>query len=142
MPTPKEESEDLMNDLLPLAKRMLSEEGEFYPYAGLLRPNGDIVHIGAKIEGTDLPDSRSVIEVLTQKLKESIQSGDAKATAIVFDVRIVPPGKGEKTDAIQVSVDHAEGFSAEVFFPYSIEEERGVVFERTFAQKGGGTMFS
>ncbi len=131
-----------MNDLLPLAKRMLSEEGEFYPYAGLLHPSGDILHIGAKIEGTDHPDSRSVIETLTQKLKESARVGAAKATAIVFDVRIIPPGKSEKMDAIQVSVDHAEGFSAEVFFPYSIDDERGVVFGRTFAQKGDGVMFS
>jgi hypothetical protein len=140
MPTPKEESEALMNDLLPLAKRMLSDDGEFYPYAGLMRLGGDILHIGAKVEGTDHPDSRSVIELLTRKLKESVQAGEAKATAIVFDVRIVPPGKSEKMDAVQVSLDHAEGFSAEVFFPYSIEE-CGVVFQRTFTQKGDGTMF-
>jgi hypothetical protein len=141
MPTPKEESEALMNDLLPLAKRMLSEEGEFYPYGGLMRPSGEIVHIGAKIEGTSHPDSKSVIEVLTKKLKASAQASDAKATAIIFDVRIAPPGKSEKTDAIQVSLDHAEGFSAEVFFPYAIENERDVVFGRTFAQKGDGVMF-
>jgi len=142
MPTPKEETEMLMNDLLPLAKRMLTEEGELYPYGGILRPNGKIVHMGAKIEGTNHPDSKSLIELLTRNLKESAQTGAAKATAIVFDVRIVPPGKDETADAIQVSLDHADGYSAEVFFPYSVENKGELVLGRIFAQKGDGTMFA
>jgi hypothetical protein len=29
--TPKQEAEDLMNEMLPVAKRMLREHGEFFP---------------------------------------------------------------------------------------------------------------
>jgi hypothetical protein len=142
VPTPKEDSECLMKELLPFAKQMLSQEGEFYPYGGVLRPSGDIVHISASIEGNDHPDSQSLIEILTRKLKDSAQSGEAKATGMVFDVRITCPGEVGKSDAIQISLNHSGGFSADVFFPYSIEEPGKVVFKATFAQKGIGAMFT
>jgi hypothetical protein len=142
MPTPKEEAESLMNDLLPLAKRMLSEDAEFYPYGGFLRPTGEIVHVGATVKGAEHPKSKDVMKLLVQSLKERARSGAATATAIIFHVRIVPPGKKEKAETVQVSIDHVDGFSAEVFFPYVIENGREVVFGRTFAQKGDGAMFS
>lgn len=141
MPTPREESEALMNDLLPLAKRMLEEHGEFFPYAGFMRPGGEIVHVGGKIEGTERPGSESLIELLRSRLMANVLSGCCKATAIIFDVRVTPPGEVEKSDAIQVCVDHAAGFSAEVFLPYSISDASRLTFGQMFAQKGDGRMF-
>ena len=120
---------------------MLSEDGEFYPFGGFVRSTGEIVHVGAKVKGTEHPKSKALIELLLQSLRERALSGEAKATAIIFDVRIIPPGECEKTDAVQVSTGHTDGFPADVFFPYLIENGR-VLFGLTFAQKGDGAMFS
>jgi light-regulated signal transduction histidine kinase (bacteriophytochrome) len=139
--TPKQEAEELMNDLLPLAKRMLSEHGEFYPYGGYMDRIGKIVHVGAQLEGTNKPESRPLIEILRDDFRKLAALEKCKATAVIFDVRIMPPGAVEKSDAIQVCLDHLENYSAEVFFPYRISDGE-VVYGAVFAQRGDGLIFS
>ncbi|PYP55125.1 MAG: hypothetical protein DMD40_14445 [Gemmatimonadetes bacterium] len=60
---------------------------------------------------------------------------EAKAAAIVFDVRVTPPGTGHTSDAIEVLVQHRDSYCAEVFFP-SIEE-RTTLSRQVFAQSCG-----
>jgi hypothetical protein len=132
----KEECEKLMSSLLPFAKKMLSEYREFYPYGGFMRPLGEIVHVGGKIEGTDHPKSADLINLLREKAVEVARKNESKAVAIIFDVRIKVPGTTEKTDAIQVCLDHREDYSTEVLFPYSIEDDGQVTYGAPFAQLG------
>ena len=47
MASPKSECEDLMNEALPLAERMLREHGEFYPYGLTIDATGKIAHAAA-----------------------------------------------------------------------------------------------
>lgn len=138
--TPKQEAEELMNACVPLAKRMLNEHGEFYPYGGCMSQNGDIIHVGAKIEGTNKPNSEPLIDLLRNDFHKSAVQGRCKATAVIFDVRIPLPGSGEKTDAIQVCLDHQDGYSVEVFFPYQIEDSH-VTYSGVFAQPGKSLIF-
>jgi len=42
--------------------------------------------------------------------------------------------------AIQVCVDHADGYSVEVFFPYRILNHE-IVYEKTFAREGKHEIF-
>jgi hypothetical protein len=137
----KKESEKLMNDVLPLAERMLREYGEFYPYGGYLKPSGEIVHVGANDEDTEYPKSKDLLYVLRDSFSAMAKAGECKATAIVFDVRIDLPVTHKKSDAIQVSLEHADGYSAEVFFPYEIGEDRRVTYGTTFAQEGNYGIF-
>jgi len=139
--TTKAEVEELMNDLLPLAKKMLQEHGEFYPYGGYTELNGKITHVGAQIKGTDRPQSAPLIQLLRDSFKKGAKDGNYKATAIIFDVRIKTPGSIEKSDAIQVCLDHKSGYSAEVLFPYRIDGGT-VTYGKTFAQQGSGDIFS
>ncbi len=57
----KQESEKLMNAVLPLAEKMLRQYGEFYPYGGYMRQDGTIVDVGADDPDTDRPKSRDLI---------------------------------------------------------------------------------
>ena len=141
MATPKEESTLLMNELLPLAERMLKENGEFYPYGGYMTTDGKITHVGGKIEGTDHPKSQPIIDLLTKNFQEEARQGKYKATAIIFDVRIKPPGEEEKGDAIQVSLEHRDGYSVKVLFPYKVIDAE-LLFGKTFAQKGDNKIFA
>jgi len=132
---PKQEAEVLVNELLPLAKRMLSEFGEFYPYGGYMKLNGEIVHVGARDPKTAHPKSKDLIRILKRSFSEIAKNGQAKAIAIVFDVRISLPNSGDKTDAIQVNVEHAGNYAAEIFFPYRVANKE-VIFGKTLAQEG------
>lgn len=55
--TAKQEAEQLLNDVLPFAKRMLAEFGEFHPFGGMLTSAGELVQVGADV-GKDLPSGR------------------------------------------------------------------------------------
>jgi hypothetical protein len=139
--TPKQEAEDLMNELVPLAKTMLKEHGEFYPYGAGLKGDGSIVHIGAKIKGVDKPESKPLIDILRKDFRWAAKEGVYKAVGVVFNVVVPLPGTNEKSDAIQICLDHLSGYSAEVFFPYKRLPGGRMEYGRVFAQNGDGLIF-
>ena len=139
--TAKEECEKLMNEMLPLAEKMLAEFGEFIPYGGYMKDNGDIVHVGAKKPETDRPKSNDLIEMLKSSFRNLADSDQCKATAIVFDVVIPLPDQDRKSDAIQICLDHVANYSAEVFLPYELIDAR-VGYREMFAQEGKYELFS
>lgn len=103
--TPKQESEMLMNAVLPVAERMLKEHGEFYPYGGCMMLDGSIMHIGASDSDTDYPKSRDLLFVLKDSFREMASRRECKAVALVFNVSITLPNADEKSDAIQLDPD-------------------------------------
>jgi hypothetical protein len=136
----KQESERLMNAMLPLAEKMLRRYGEFHPYGGYMKLDGTIVDVGAEDPDTDHPKSKDLIYVLRSSFREMANTNQCKAVAVVFDVAVNLPNSNRKSDAIQICVDHADGYSAEVFFPYQIVNNE-VVYGETFAQEGSHDIF-
>ncbi|WP_395738856.1 hypothetical protein [Prosthecobacter sp.] len=129
-----------MREVLPLAKRMLAENGEFYPYGGITKLDGSIVHVGAREEDTDHPTPTTLVKILRKEFQAQAANQEIEACAIVFDVLIRPPNETEKVDAIQVNLDHKGHYSVEVLFPYLIAD--GAVTYRTpFAQEGDYSIF-
>jgi hypothetical protein len=137
--TPKCESETLMNAVLPVAERMLKQHGEFYPYGGCTRLDGTITHIGATDADTDRPKSKDLLFVLKDSLREMAGRRECKAVAVVFDVSITLPS-GERSDAIQVNIEHAGGYSVEVFFPYRLADGK-LIYGETLVQQGKHEVF-
>ena len=138
--TPKQESEILLNALVPFAEKMLREHGEFYPFGGYMRPDGTIVEVGASDPDTDRPKSKDLIYVLRNSFQELAGRNECKVVALIFDVAVKLPNSDRKSDAIQVSLEHSEGYSAEVFFPYQLVESQ-VVYGEVFAQQGKADVF-
>ncbi len=134
------EVEGLVNVLLPIAQKSLATYGEFYPYAGCLTPEGEILQFGAQLKDVERPKSQPLIELLRKHIQAEVDAQRCKASAIIFDVSIVPPGATEKSDAIQVCLDHQDGYSVEVFFPYQINDG-AVVHGKPFSQEGSYLFF-
>jgi hypothetical protein len=130
----KEESERLMNAMLPLAEKMLREYGEFYPYGGYMKADGEIVDMGATDPDTCRPKSKDLIYVLRSSFQEMARANQCKAIAIVVDVAVNLPDSDQKSDAIQVCLEHMGGYSVEVFFPYQIVNKE-ITYGETFAQQ-------
>jgi hypothetical protein len=139
MASPKSECEDLMDEALPLAERMLREHGEFYPYGLTLDMTGKVAHLGAT-DGTERPASAPLIKLLTAQFEDGAKAGKYRATALVYDVRVLDPSKGAKSDAIAVALDHRESYSVVVFVPYTIQAGKYRP-GKIFAQKGEGHVF-
>lgn len=136
----KQEAEKLMNAMLPLAERMLRQHREVYPYGGYMKLDGTIVDVGADDPETYHPKSGDLIYVLRSSLREIAGSKRCKAAAILFDAVIDLPESGHRGDAIQVCLEHVDGYSAEVFFPYQLINH-DLVYGRTFAQEGKREIF-
>jgi hypothetical protein len=141
MKTPKEECEELMRSVMPFAKQMLTQHREFYPFGGAMAADGQIVSIGGDT-GERHPKSQEVISVLEQGFKEDARAGKYKATALVVDMLVVPPGKDVKQDAIAVRLDHRDGYSVIVVFPYVIDPTGDLTVGPPYAVKGEQRIFS
>jgi hypothetical protein len=116
----KEQCVQLMDSLLPFAEKMLKEHGEFFPFGGTVDAAGQIGMSGGWT-GDEHPPSNDVIGLLQSGFKRGAHEGTYIAAALVYDVRVVPPGQSEKTDAIAVDVSHKEGISQTVIYPYKLQ---------------------
>ncbi len=129
--SPKQQCERLMDTVLPFAEDMLKRRGEFFPFGGAMNLAGKIINEGAWT-GEEHPPSVDVIKVLHEAFKKGAKRGEFLATALVYDVRVVPPGKSAKTDAVAVDIDHRDGISQTVIYPYSLKDGR-LSFGETYA---------
>jgi len=135
----KAECEEIMNALLPFAKQMLEQHGEFFPFGGTMKSNGEITYT-AGYDGREPPPSVDVIKLLKDGFRSGARSGQYKATALVYDVRVVLPSSGQKSDAVAVALDHRDSYSVVVYFPYQIASGK-VLFGEVFAEKGEANVF-
>ena len=141
MRTPKEDCEALLNAVMPFAQQMLTKHREFFPFGATMSTAGEISAV-AGATGNEHPESAAIIEVLEQGFQESASSGKLKATALAVDVRVIPPGKSSKQDAVEVRLDHRDDYSARVIFPYSFSASGQLLLEEPFAVPGDKRVFS
>jgi hypothetical protein len=129
-----------MNALLPFTKQMLQRYGEFYPHGGYMDADEKITLVGAQDPDTDHPKSKDLIYILRESLRQACTRG-CRAAAIAFDVTLGQANSRRKGDAIQICIEHVDGYSVEVFFPYQIVDGQ-VVYGETFAQAGKHEIFT
>ena len=135
-----DEIQELVNFLLPHAERMLSEHGEFYPYAAAVDSAGTIEPVGPAVEAED-PDVGDILVALHADRREQAAEGTIRASGIAADVTLTDPDSGETTDAVQIELDHADGDALDVYVPYEREAE-GVKFGELVAAQGREPVFS
>jgi hypothetical protein len=139
MAEPREEIEQLLNYLLPYAEQMLSQHGEFYPYAATMDAGGEVQAVSAA--GDERPDVGDVLLALHAELREQAAQGSIRASGIAADVTLTDPDSGQETDAVQLELDHAEADAVDVYVPYTSGDE-GVMFGDLVAASGQAPIFS
>lgn len=130
-----------MNALLPVAKQMLAEYREFYPFGGTMSPSGEIAHVSGWT-GEERPASSELIALLNSEFRDGAAAARYHATALVFDVRVVPPGASAKQDAIAVNLDHQSGYSVVVMFPYAFSSSGELLVSAPLANAGANSIFA
>ncbi len=81
--------------------------------------SGEIVWHGAQ-NGEEMPLSVDLINILYDKHKELSEAREIRACAIFYDIRVIPPNRQKKQDAICACVDHSSGYSASIVYPYTL----------------------
>jgi hypothetical protein len=119
----------LMNALLPFAQQMLAKRGGFYPFGSTMTTDGQIISQAA-YDGDEQPPSERIIDLMTQAFRQEAAAGQLRAAGICYDVRTIPPGQTEKTDAICLGLEHQTGQCVSVFLPY----KKGLFGKMQFGQ--------
>jgi hypothetical protein len=141
MNTPKQECERLVSLVVPFAEQMLTTHKEFFPFGATMSPTGEIAQ-AAGWTGDEHPKPAAVIEEIQSSFREGAARGKFKATALVIDARVVPPGKTEQQEVVEVRVDHRDGYSLKVLFPYSFSDDSKLCLEDPFALPGDKGIFA
>jgi hypothetical protein len=109
--------DQLLNTLIPFAQQMLSKHGEFFPFGSVMTADGKLEEHAA-YDGDERPPSQQLIDLLKRGFRQQAATGQIRAAAVCYDVRTIPPGESEKTDAICVVAEHQNGEGANVYLPY------------------------
>jgi hypothetical protein len=135
----KSDAELLMKQLLPLAKKLLAECREFYPYGGALLADRSILSIGAEA-ATDRPASREVIGILEESMRKIARERDVLVFGVVADTALTKRAD-LPADGIRVSLNHAGGYSVNVYFPYSFSDKGDLIVHAPQAASGTLAIF-
>ncbi|MEM7231409.1 MAG: hypothetical protein AAF517_04510 [Planctomycetota bacterium] len=143
---PSESSENdveyLVNEGLPIVEEQLLEHGSFSPFAIVLLTSNEVQEVNLVKEDGDEVSGAEMLSLLTESLQAAANE-TYRALAIFVDVQIDVPveseggesaeeGKGTKeSDAVQVGVEHASGYTMNIFFPYS-QKENAIDFGEYF----------
>jgi len=119
----------LFNSLAPLAQRALSERGEFFPFGGSVKPDGEMV---AAMNGEQSP-SQDAVDLMTRRFRLQARSGQIRAAGICYDGRTTPPGETAKCDAICTSLEHKSGEAVNLILPYEKQSEGGIRYGQVFS---------
>ena len=139
--TPKEECEELLDFLLTFAENQLKKRGEFYPYGAVMKTDGSIVATAFWDDETEFPQSADVIENLTKAHKEEAEERKIKASGIAWDAKITMPD-GKKSDAVVISLEHADHYAVVVVQAYRLGLFRKLKFGELLAQEGMHEIFN
>jgi hypothetical protein len=115
---------------LPFAEKMLAKHGAFAPYASSMSSSGEIGMVAAHAE-SEQPVTADVLATLYDGLR--VRSGDLRAVAVAYDVKIRDSGE----DAIQIEIEHREGMALAILLPYKKKRFGGGVTYGTMSARPG-----
>ena len=124
-------TESLMSDIqrlidtaFPFVQNLLSEYGEFFPLTSAIANDDSITQIGT-YDGDERPISDKLIANLKKALKA--KQGDYKCVTIFYNVSVVIPLTGLKSDAIVVFAEaQYEKNGYNIFYPYVLTKEKNL----------------
>jgi len=124
--------DSLLNVALGFAQRQLAKHAEFFPYAAAVRADGQTEMVAAPPDpSNDRPASSDVVAACISELRARREQ--IRAAALVADVTAAELGG----DAVEVSLEHAEGPALRVLLPYSKRRfGRGVEYGQLRAMNG------
>jgi hypothetical protein len=138
--TPEQEVRTLGDYGIAYTTRALQGGAEFYPFAFVMRTDGAIQRI-APSEIPRFPTQPELLRTLEQGFAEPDVRDKYRAIALVADVVIAMPD-GRESEAIQLALEHREGFCRNVFYPYTLSEEGTLSFDEPLSGKRTGKIFT
>jgi hypothetical protein len=140
-PESQPDLEYLLNALVEFARRMLEENGEFYPFGASLKDDG-LIHSAEIDLASEHPSVREVLDALIAAFRDHAQDDAVRAIGICTDAHIAMPDGIRESDAISVQLEHRNGDAIMIFVPYDKPLMGAVRYEPVFAAEGTRVIFT
>jgi hypothetical protein len=110
----------LSNVLLEHAKRAIIEDGALLPVGATVTEGGEVVPL-ARINSFDdeKDDVQSLVDEILRTFRTLAKEKKVRAVAWCVDMRVVPPGSQDKTDALMLFCESVDGAALVVMNPYA-----------------------
>jgi len=122
----------LFGALWEFAEKLLSEQGEFYPFGSTMNLSGEVTYTAA-YDGDEYPASQTLIDLLSDIYRRQVSLKEIRAAGICYDVRITPSGIQDITDAFCMSLEHLSWEAMNVYVPYKMLESGEIEYGEVFA---------
>ena len=132
--TPKDECEDLLNEIMPAVNNLLIKNKEFYPVGAVMGKDGEISFTAYASEN-EHPTSEEVLQELIKMHKQKAEEDVIKASAIAWNA-VGIGNTGKKSDMVAISLEHKDNYSVVIVEPYKIGLFKKVTFEQILANEG------
>jgi hypothetical protein len=131
----KVDCDALFKVVMPMARPLVDQFGEFYPFAMTMDRHGVISGLSAAPSSGDEPSIAAVWGTLRDSLRDLAESGNLRAGAICVNTAITIGDA--KRDAITVFVEHEDGLALEVVVPYQRAGAGRVAYDAPIARESG-----
>ena len=122
----------LISAVLPPAQAMLQDLGGFVPFGAMITKQGEPQMAGGAGDASQWT-TEEIIAMYQDGFRDAVKLGFYRAVAICLDVRVTVPGKLEKTDALQIMLEHENGEALGVFLPYEKDFDDEIKYGQMFA---------
>ncbi len=130
----------LLSAVIPIAQAMLKDLGAFMPFGAFITRDGEVQLAGGEGDPSHL-DTEEIVEMYLEAYREAAAVGNFTSGALCVDVRVHVPGKLEKTDAIQIMLEHSGGESLNAFVPYEAHAQSDITYAPLFATRADPRVF-
>lgn len=132
--------EKLLGVVIPIAQRMLKDLGAFIPFGAFILRDGELQLAGGEGNPSHL-ETQEIVEMYLGAYRDAAADGKFTCTALCVDVRVHIPGKLEKTDAIQIMLEHSGGEALDAFMPYEKHAQSDIAYAPLFATPSDPRVF-
>jgi hypothetical protein len=132
--------EKLLGVVIPIAQRMLKDLGAFIPFGAFILRDGELQLAGGEGNPSHL-ETQEIVEMYLGAYRDAAADGKFTCTALCVDVRVHIPGKLEKTDAIQIMLEHSGGEALNAFMPYEKHAQSDITYAPLFATPSDSRVF-
>lgn len=118
----------LIDYSVEFAKRMLTENQEFFPFAVTLNIHGDLIP-ATFFDGDDQPLSEDLLNNLQFLVDNKLSKREVIAYALTYDVLVKKNDHSKKNDVITVKIKHTDIEESKLYyFTYRLLKQKGIEF--------------
>ena len=136
----QDEIDLLLREELEMARKLLEDNGRFLPTASWIDRDGEFAFAGGH-RGGMFVRATEILDMLYAALRQKAAEQAIRACAVAVDVRVVPPGATNRTDAILVTIEHAEAEPVDVILPYT-KRRRRIEYGEQYSEPGVRKFFA